>query len=35
VVGIRGESCARMSALGWTKKAEARNARVYLDVEKL
>jgi hypothetical protein len=35
VVGIRGESCARMSSLGWTKKAEARNARIYLDVEKL
>lgn len=35
VIGIRGDSCARMSALGWTKKAEAKNARIYLDVEKL
>ena len=34
VIGIRGESCARMSSLGWTKKAKVNNGRVYLDVER-
>jgi hypothetical protein len=34
VIGIRGDGCARMSSLGWTKKGTARNARVYLDVER-
>jgi hypothetical protein len=34
VVGLRGESCARMSSLGWTKKAKVNNGKVYLDVEK-
>ena len=34
VIGVRGESCARMSSMGWTKKAKTRNGRVYLDVEK-
>jgi hypothetical protein len=34
VIGIRGESCARMSATGWRKKGETRIAKVYLDVEK-
>jgi hypothetical protein len=34
VIGIRGESCARMSSIGWTKKGTAKNARVYLDVER-
>jgi hypothetical protein len=33
VVGIRGDSCLRMSSLGWTKKAKVNNGRVYLDVE--
>jgi hypothetical protein len=34
VVGLRGESCARMSSLGWTKKAKVNNGKVYLDIEK-
>jgi hypothetical protein len=34
VIGVRGDSCARMSSLGWTKKGTAKNARVYLDVER-
>lgn len=34
VVGLRGESCARMSSTGWTKKAKVNNGKVYLDVEK-
>jgi hypothetical protein len=35
VIGIRGDACVRMSSLGWTKKGKAKNARVYLDVERL
>ena len=34
VIGLRGDSCARMSSLGWSKKAKVKNGRVYLDVEK-
>ena len=34
VIGMRGDSCARMSSVGWTKKAKVRNGRVYLDVER-
>lgn len=34
VIGLRGDACARMSSLGWTKKGKAKNARVYLDVER-
>ena len=34
VIGIKGDSCVRMSSLDWTKKAKAQNARVYLDVER-
>jgi hypothetical protein len=34
VIGIRGESCARMSSLGWSRKGKVKNARVYLDVER-
>jgi hypothetical protein len=34
VVGLRGESCVRMSSTGWTKKAKVNNGKVYLDVEK-
>ena len=35
VIGLRGESCVRMSAAGWKKKNKGKNAKVYLDVEKL
>jgi hypothetical protein len=34
VIGIRGDSCARMSSLGWSKKGKVKNAKVYLDVER-
>jgi len=34
VIGLRGDSCARMSSTGWAKKAKVKNARVYLDVQK-
>jgi hypothetical protein len=34
VVGLRGDSCVRMSSLGWTKKAKVNNGRIYLDVER-
>jgi hypothetical protein len=35
VIGLRGESCARMSAQNWSRKSTGkRNAAIYLDVEK-
>ena len=34
VIGLRGESCVRMSTTGWKKKGKTNTARVYLDVEK-
>lgn len=34
VIGIRGDSCARMSSVGWSKKGKVKNAKVYLDVER-
>jgi hypothetical protein len=34
VIGIRGDSCARMSSVGWSKKGKIKNAKVYLDVER-
>jgi hypothetical protein len=34
VIGIRGEGCVRMSSLGWTRKGTAKNARIFLDVER-
>ena len=34
VIGIRGDSCARMSANGWGKKDTGRAGRVFLDVER-
>jgi hypothetical protein len=35
VVGLRGESCARMSAQNWSRKsAGKRNGAVYLDIQK-
>lgn len=34
VIGLRGDSCARMSSTGWQKKGKTQAARVYLDVEK-
>jgi len=34
VIGLRGDSCVRMSALGWKKKSKGKNAKIYLDVEK-
>jgi hypothetical protein len=35
VIGLRGDSCVRMSAQNWTRKsAGKRNAAIYLDVEK-
>ena len=35
VIGLRGDSCARMSSQNWSRKASSKkNGRVYLDVEK-
>jgi hypothetical protein len=34
IIGIRGDSCARMSSLGWSKKGKVKYAKVYLDVER-
>lgn len=34
VIGLRGDSCARMSSTGWRKKGKTNTAKVYLDVEK-
>jgi hypothetical protein len=34
VIGLRGDSCARMSSQNWGRRSDKRNGRVYLDVEK-
>ncbi len=34
VIGLRGDSCVRMSSTGWKKKGKTNTAKVYLDVEK-
>jgi hypothetical protein len=34
VIGLRGESCARMSSSNWGRRADKRNGRVFLDLEK-
>jgi hypothetical protein len=34
VIGLRGDSCARMSTSNWARRSDGRNGRVFLDVEK-
>lgn len=34
VIGLRGDSCVRMSSTGWKEKGKTNAAKVYLDVEK-
>jgi hypothetical protein len=34
VIGLRGDSCARMSSQNWGRRSDKRNGRVYLDLEK-
>jgi hypothetical protein len=34
IIGLRSDSCARMRAIGWGKKAKADNARIELDFER-
>lgn len=34
VIGLRGDSCARMKAKGWNKGSSTRNAQMFLDLER-
>ncbi len=34
IIGIKGDSCARMKAIGWAKKADKKGARIALDIER-
>jgi hypothetical protein len=34
VIGMRGESCARMAGIGWSKKSNKASSRVELDIER-